>query len=127
MSACCVDPPKEKNPGLRPGFQTESSLNNSGWAPERNLTPRLNGGAPDVKPPPQSVGDINEQSPIYGAQKRNGSSDDQQRLLNRIRPQYHLYALLLALHGQLTEEHCQEKAAFDNWDTETMRRVNQFS
>jgi len=50
---------------------------------------------------------------------------DQQELLKRLGPDNHLYALLIALDGGLTEEHCEKKLR-DDWNDVVLRQSSQF-
>jgi hypothetical protein len=127
MNTCCIDPPEKRNPGLRPGFQTEPSLNNSAWVPERNFNEILLGGTPKVKAHPQLVVDKKRRNTTCSGKKIVGISHKQQKRLNRFDSQNHPYALLLALNGDLTPEHCERKVVCDNWEAEILRRAGKFS
>ena len=102
------DPPQKRNPGSRPGFQTESSLNNSDWVPEGNFNEMVVGNSQKVKPNTPQVVD-SYRNTTTGSGKGSGLNPDQQELLSYIPRCNHRFGLLLALHGELRIEHCEEE------------------
>ena len=123
----CIDPPKKGNPGSWPGFQTESSHNNSSLVPQGNFTEKILAFEPEVKPYPPQIVDKEWQGTISSGRKGSGISPDQQELLDRLNPTDQHFGLLLALHDDLRPEHCEPEVACDSWDAEILRRVKKFS
>lgn len=118
---------KQRNPGSRPGFQTEPSVNNSDWAPHGNLLKSIGELTSAVKRSySQTIVGEFKQNPT-GCGKKDSSITDQQELLNQVPARDHHLGLLLALHGDLRPEHCEQKTTNDDWSSELSRRVNKFA
>jgi len=127
MHTSCIDPPQKRNPDSRSGFQAEPSHNNSGWFPVKgNPADTIASDSAKVNPLTQPVVDNYFQSTTSCGARGSGISSDQQELLNRLHPRDRRYGLLLALHGELTPENCEQETVYDGWGEEILRRANNY-
>jgi hypothetical protein len=124
MYYSCIDPPKRRNPGSRPGFQNESSLDNPNGFPEGNSINIIVGNITEVKPRPHRVVDNGHLYTTCGVKTDCEVSPEQLELLNRLSSNNHQFGLLLALHGDLRPEHSVEENFHDSWDEELLRRAD---
>jgi len=116
-----IDPPKKRDPGSWPGSQTEPS-NNSGGFPQGNSSQSIRPNAPKVNPMAHYIVGM-AKAGTMGSGSRIGVVRGQQKLLDRLHPSNRCFGLLLALHGEMRPDHCEDEIAFDDWQSEIVNRV----
>ena len=124
----CIDPPSKRDPRNKLG--SHELTGESVEVPQGNSAVIVAETAFKVKPDLQQGVDKWSKAATYGGKEpvdSAGIREDQRALLNRFGARNHPYALLLALHGELREEHLEDDSSdpyvVSTWEAEAMRRV----